>query len=93
MLDHLGLFTPPDLTQKTVDFYIATLAPLGYKKEVEMMDGTIVGLSDGAKSADFWIAPISVKQDENVKTGYAHFAFAAKGNVSKVSVQHLIFSW
>ena len=86
MIDHLGIFTPTELIKPTIDFYVAALAPLGYKKMQEYMDGTIVGLGDGSRPSDFWLSPISVKQDPNVKAGSAHFALTAKGTLAPYSL-------
>ena len=79
MLDHLLIYTPPDLISETVKFYLAALAPLGYKQMKEYADGAIVGMGDGTGHPDFWVATAGIKQDQNFQTGYAHFAFRAKG--------------
>ncbi|KAI9656625.1 MAG: hypothetical protein M1831_004535 [Alyxoria varia] len=81
MLDHLLIYTAAELIDTTVSFYVAALAPLGYKKMSEFMDGAVVGMGDpSAGHPDFWIASIKMKQgqDPNIQPGYAHFAFRAK---------------
>ena len=80
MIHHVGLCTPVDLNEQTIDFYVAALAPLGYKKAVEFVKtGKVVGLSDGSRTPDFWIMPITHTGDPNLTAGHAHFAFGAKG--------------
>ncbi|MCJ1401492.1 hypothetical protein MMC11_004706 [Xylographa trunciseda] len=69
MLDHFSIYTSAALHEATVAFYLAALAPLGYQKIVDILDGQVVGL--GVTSPDFWIS-----SDNNVVTN-AHFAFRA----------------
>ena len=54
-LDHIGFAVPPSKFKQVVDWYLAALAPLGYTKKKDFMDGKVVGLGNG-DSADFWLA-------------------------------------
>ena len=81
MLDHLLLYTPANLHDKTISFYEATLAPLGYKRTAEFADGNVVGFGDGSQHADFWITSTALKEDPTFQTGYIHLAFRAKGEL------------
>lgn len=82
MLDHLALSVPPDKFQATVDFYVASLAPLGYEKLVSMLDDKLIALgnksSPMSNTADFWLSGMS---EANVDKNYAHWAFVAEGNL------------
>ncbi|MCJ1385976.1 hypothetical protein MMC17_009101 [Xylographa soralifera] len=69
MIDHLSIYTNPALHEATVTFYLAVLAPLGYRKVFSMFDGKVVGL--GATFPDFWISV------ESKPVTNAHFAFKA----------------
>ena len=82
MLDHLLLYIPAHLRDKTVSFYEATLAPLGYTKTAEFADGNVVGFGDGSQHADFWVTSAALKQDTTFHSGYVHLAFKAKGEQS-----------
>ncbi|EAU38754.1 hypothetical protein ATEG_00108 [Aspergillus terreus NIH2624] len=67
-IDHLGIFVPADKFESTVEWYLAALAPLKYKKIMEF-PGT-VGL--GSQIPDFWVAIKDGPAPQNV-----HFAFSA----------------
>lgn len=69
-IDHLGIFVPADKFESTVEWYLAALAPLKYKKIMEF-PGT-VGL--GSQIPDFWVAIKDGPAPQNV-----HFAFSAPG--------------
>ena len=79
MIDHLLIYVAPDLLDKTVAFYLAALAPLGYEQRLSYMNGAVVGFGDGEKFPDFWVASTSVRQEHCGEPGYVHFAFNAKG--------------
>ncbi|KAI3559068.1 glyoxalase/bleomycin resistance protein/dioxygenase [Colletotrichum abscissum] len=52
-IDHIGLYVPASIYKETVDWYLAALAPLGFKKFVEPNEYAC-GL--GVQRPDFWIA-------------------------------------
>ena len=76
MIDHTGVKVPFSKFEKTKAFYLAALAPLGYKLQFEF-GPTVVGLGPNKSSADFWISGT----EEGVREG-VHTAFRAKGKKS-----------
>ncbi|KAL2873822.1 hypothetical protein SGCOL_011051 [Colletotrichum sp. CLE4] len=52
-IDHIGLHVPASIYKETVDWYLAALAPIGFKKFVEQNEYAC-GL--GVQRPDFWIA-------------------------------------
>lgn len=75
MIDHCGIPAAEDRFDEIVTFYIAILAPLGYKKIYEY-PGHAVGFGED-KAAAFWIG----KAKEGSE-GRRHFAFVAKGRIT-----------
>ena len=73
MIDHTGIKVPISKFEKTKAFYLAALAPLGYKLQFEF-GPTIVGLGPDKSSADFWIAGLEDEAHKGI-----HIAFRAKG--------------
>ena len=82
VVSHLGLHVR-DL-DKCLEFYDAALKPLGYKRQITVADGKVVGYGQPMCGPDFWISglPGAVPEGyENKSTGEwepIHFAFAAK---------------
>jgi catechol 2,3-dioxygenase-like lactoylglutathione lyase family enzyme len=82
-IHHLGFKVPN--YQKTRDFYLAALKPLGYKVTMSYEDGKVVGLGAGYYGADFWLVDPDVrskeeKTDDEKATKYSHpihIAFSA----------------
>ncbi|KAF1989510.1 glyoxalase/bleomycin resistance protein/dioxygenase [Aulographum hederae CBS 113979] len=74
-IDHLGIFTTPEVFEATLAFYLVVLEPLGYKKMVSILDGKAVGL--GATKPDFWISSRTVEGGNQTSSSKAHFAFTA----------------
>ena len=72
-IDHCGISSSAASLEGVVQWYLAALKPLGYKKLAEFLDGAVVGIGADNK-ADFWIT--STKEEPNVKN---HFAFTASG--------------
>jgi hypothetical protein len=70
MIDHLCLRVPQSKYEETVAFYLAALAPIGYKKIVEYP--TAVALGED-KRPNFTI----IATGESL--GNIHFSFASKG--------------
>lgn len=70
-IDHCGIVVPPADLDKTVEFYLKALEPLGYK-QMAGYPGVAVGLGD--PKTDFWIGA----NENKVDTG-RHIAFSAKG--------------
>jgi len=54
-LDHIGYAVPPAKFKEVVDWYLAALAPLGYTKKRDLLEGKVVGLGN-SDTADFWLA-------------------------------------
>jgi len=72
-IDHIGIRVKQDDHKKTVEFYIATLKPLNYKKVMAIgPNEESVGLGAG-RGSDFWI----VTSDTHAPP--SHFAFTAEG--------------
>lgn len=76
MIDHTGVKVPASKFEKTKAFYLAALAPLGYKVQFEY-GPTAMGLGPDKSSADFWIGAT----EEGDRKG-VHTAFRAKGKRS-----------
>lgn len=82
-IHHLG-FKVPNL-QKTRDFYLAALKPLGYRVTMTKAEGKVVGLSAGLYGADFWLVDPDVGSttettDDEKTAKYSqllHIAFSA----------------
>jgi hypothetical protein len=84
-LDHLGITVPRAKFDETVAFYLATLAPLGYREMLRPVPN-VVGL--GVYHPDFWISCCPEGQDEDgdtssdsdgdVKNSGLHFAFSTR---------------
>jgi hypothetical protein len=77
MFDHVALSVPRDIYPEVVEFYLAALTPLGYEKQISMLDGRLVALGDTqstmSNKADFWLSGMS---DYHAET---HWAFVAQG--------------
>ena len=67
MIEHIGLSVSDGAKSKA--FYVAALAPLGYKIIKEFPEWNVVGM--GQDMPDFWIS-------QKEKPGSAHVAFGAK---------------
>lgn len=82
MFDHVALSVPQDKYPAVVAFYMAALAPLGYEKLISMFDDKLVALGDKsspmANKADFWLSGMA---ESVVDKNYAHYAFAADGEL------------
>ncbi|CAI7605790.1 unnamed protein product [Penicillium pancosmium] len=85
MFDHVALSVPRDIYPEVVEFYLAALTPLGYEKQISMLDGRLVALGDTqstmSNKADFWLSGMS---DYHAET---HWAFVAQGKPWKLVVQ------
>ena len=68
---HCGIVVAPADLDKTVEFYLKALEPLGYRKTHEY-SGVAVGFGD--PKPDFWIGANKDKADNT-----QHIAFTAKG--------------
>lgn len=73
VLSHLGITVPQDKFQETLDFYLAALKPLGYKKMMQPAPG-VVGLGH-TMVPDFWISAENQKMPAG---GASHIAFYGK---------------
>ncbi len=86
MFDHVALSVPQDWFHATVDFYVASLAPLGYEKLVSMFEDKLVALGNPnslmPNKTDFWLSGMS---ESIVHKNYAHWAFAAEGDLDNAS--------
>jgi hypothetical protein len=71
-VDHLALAAPASKFDACVAFYVAALAPLGYKKLKDF--GKFVGLGVSEKP-DFWLA----EKEGAAETQQTHIAFTANG--------------
>ena len=82
-IHHLGFKVPN--YQKTREFYLAALKPLGYKVTMMKEEGRVVGLGAGLYGADFWLVDPDVgskeeKTDDEKASKYSqplHIAFSA----------------
>ena len=82
-IHHLG-FKVPNF-QKTREFYLAALKPLGYKVTVKIEEGKVIGLGAGYYGADFWLVDPDIGCTEKItddeKTSkysqLIHIAFSA----------------
>ena len=54
MLDHVGISVPADRLEEVTNWYLAALAPLGYKKLKEF-PGFAIGLGPEKNVVPFWI--------------------------------------
>jgi hypothetical protein len=70
MLDHVGISVPPARLQEVVDWYLAALAPLGYR-QLKEFPGFAIGLGPEKYSVPFWI---SAKGEAGQLAG-THIAF------------------
>ena len=77
MLDHTGVAVPKELLDKTLDFYVKALGPLGYKVAVDLKDHSVFGLGPSVEEADWWLAA-SPKGKVNAPGEGGHWAFRAK---------------
>ncbi|KAF2732725.1 glyoxalase family protein [Polyplosphaeria fusca] len=73
MIDHILLKVPPSLYTRTLTFYTAALAPLGYTKQLDFPNQA-AGFGTSAQDAKFWIGATG----EEGATSACHFAFRAK---------------
>ncbi|SPO06368.1 related to glyoxalase family protein [Cephalotrichum gorgonifer] len=73
---HTGIRVTPDVLAQVVAWYLEALAPLGYKKIVEI-PGIAVGLGDKEHDPDWWIIPRDVPQAPG-----NHTAFVASDRTS-----------
>lgn len=69
MLDHVCISVPADRLEEVTNWYLAALAPLGYKKWKDF-PGVAVGLGPEKYSVKFWLG--AVAKDE---VGTTHVAF------------------
>lgn len=81
MLDHVVISVPKDRFEEVVDWYLAALAPIGYKKFKDF-PGVAVGLGPEKNVTPFWIGA-SAKEQEIAAT---HVAF--KGDRAAVDQFH-----
>jgi catechol 2,3-dioxygenase-like lactoylglutathione lyase family enzyme len=70
MLDHVGISVPAARLQEVTDWYLAALAPLGYRKLKEF-PGFAIGIGPEKYSVPFWIGA-KAKEGELAGT---HIAF------------------
>lgn len=68
---HTGIIVPQAIHAEVVAWYLKALAPLAYKKLVDL--GVTVGLGDQESAADWWIT----SRGEDIVT--SHHAFLAPG--------------
>ncbi len=76
-LGHVGLATGPGSHEEMRAFYVAALAPLGYRVYLEQA-GQFVGLG-GAAGPDFWLHRGDDEVEPARAGGRAHVAFAVGG--------------
>lgn len=76
MIDHTGVTVSKGDFEKTKEFYLAALGPLGYKEQVSPMEN-VVGIGPSMMETDFWIAGV---RDDVVKKS-VHTAFRAKSMI------------
>lgn len=73
-ISHTGIKTTPDKITSLVSWYESALAPLGYKKVRDFLDGMVNGFGDESGHADWWV---SATQEGTPLP--SHHAFVAKG--------------
>ena len=76
---HVGLAVSPDKFEETVAFYLAALAPLGFKEKMRPAD-QVVGM--GVYFPDFWIAA----GKDGPSSHPTHVAFCANGRDISLSL-------
>ncbi|KAL2263936.1 hypothetical protein VTK26DRAFT_4123 [Humicola hyalothermophila] len=86
---HTGIRSPAAQHPALVAWYEAALAPLGYSRGMEFLDGLVVGLKSADGAMDWWITSAEVKTpgnpgpaDADAKVLPTHTAFAAKDRAS-----------
>jgi hypothetical protein len=86
---HSGIKAPAAQHAAVVRWFEAALAPLGYTRAMEFLDGLVVGFADSAGNIDWWVtstaaAPPGVPAPESAAAAAAvlptHTAFVAKGS-------------
>ncbi|KAL1837789.1 hypothetical protein VTJ49DRAFT_3399 [Mycothermus thermophilus] len=90
-ISHTGIRGPPALHNTMVQWYEAALAPLGYKRAMDFLDGLVVGFADNdSGEADWWVSSADAsspgsqpasegEEDKTVaKIVGTHTAFVAK---------------
>jgi hypothetical protein len=94
---HTGIKTPASQHKAVVTWYTAALAPLGYIKAVDFLDGLVVGFLDTAtQNVDWWVTSAAANPPTNPVAQApedvadrvplpTHTAFAAKGELFCVS--------
>ncbi|AEO67534.1 1ddd9931-365b-42c4-bdf0-445e15037ac3 [Thermothielavioides terrestris] len=88
---HSGIKAPAAQHAAVVRWFEAALAPLGYTRAMEFLDGLVVGFADSAGNIDWWVtstaaAPPGVPAPESAAAAAAvlptHTAFVAKDRAS-----------
>ncbi|KJZ74274.1 hypothetical protein HIM_06280 [Hirsutella minnesotensis 3608] len=79
-IDHTSISVPRDKLQAHLDFYLATLKPLDYKKTLQFGDSIGLGApcdadAPGYVKSDFWIVGVDTPAGQPIPT--VHLAFTA----------------
>ena len=81
-LHHFFIYTVPEKFEETAAWYLKALAPLNYV-EIMRIPGKVAMGADGVP--EFWVGT-----KEDVGKESTHFAFKAKGEVSRLQSTHPI---